>query len=375
MPVGGAETLLVNLLDRLDRRRFSSEVICLKEAGPLGEAIADRIPVHTPFLSRKWDVRVLPRLIKHFRGGEIDAVITVGAGDKMFWGRLAAWLAGVPVIGSALHSTGWPDGVGRMNRWLTPLTDFFIAVADSHGEFMRQVERFPADKVHVVRNGIATNRFRPDEQAAARLRRELGIAPTAPLVGTVAALRPEKNHRMFVEVGQSVLQQYPHSHFVIVGDGPERAAIEEACRNRDVIDRVHLLGTRHDTDQILPAFDLFLLTSDNEASPVSILEALACEVPVVSTDVGSISETVVENETGSLVPVRDAAAMTAAVCRLLGDPAARRAWGQAGRQRVVATASLQAMVEGYERLIAATWQEAMQPNSAPWPASLPHAGT
>ena len=135
------------------------------------------------------------------------------------------------------------------------------------------------------------------------------------------------------------------------------------------------MGTRHDTDQILPAFDLFLLTSDNEASPVSILEALACEVPVVSTDVGSISETVVENETGSLVPVRDAAAMTAAVCRLLGDPAARRAWGQAGRQRVVATASLQAMVEGYERLIAATWQEAMQPNSAPWPASLPHAGT
>jgi len=358
MPVGGAETLLVNLLERMDGRRFASEVICLKEAGPLGEAIADRFPVHSQFLSQKWDVGVLPRLIKHFRSGELDAVITVGAGDKMFWGRLAAWLAGVPVIGSALHSTGWPDGVGRLNRWLTPLTDFFIGVADSHGEFMRQVERFPHAKVHVVRNGIDTGRFRADEQAAASLREELAIDPAAPVVGTVAALRPEKNHRMFVEVADRVLQRLPQTHFVIVGDGPERSAIEQACRTCGLTDRVHLLGTRHDTDQILPGFDLFLLTSDNEASPVSILEALACEVPVVSTDVGSIAETVKEQETGSLVPAGDAAAMAAAVCRLLPDKATRRAWGQAGRQRVMTTASLQAMVEGYERLIASCWEQA-----------------
>lgn len=65
----------------------------------------------------------------------------------MFWGRLAAWRAGVPVVASALHSTGWPDGVTRANRWLTPITDGFIAVAAEHGRFLVERERFPASKV------------------------------------------------------------------------------------------------------------------------------------------------------------------------------------------------------------------------------------
>ena len=98
-----------------------------------------------------------------FRVFVFKGIITVGAGDKMFWGRLAAHLAGVPVIVSALHSTGWPDGVGRINRWLTGITDGFIAVADAHGEFLRDCERFPPERVHVIRNGVDCARFRGSE--------------------------------------------------------------------------------------------------------------------------------------------------------------------------------------------------------------------
>jgi hypothetical protein len=146
MPVGGAETLLVNLLRRLDPTRIAPEVVCLKSPGPLGESIADEFPFHSGLTRGKLDPFVLPRLVRLMRRRRVDAVVTVGAGDKMFWGRLAAWIAGVPVIASALHSTGWPDGVGRLNRLLTPLTDAFIAVADSHGEFLRDFERFPPRK-------------------------------------------------------------------------------------------------------------------------------------------------------------------------------------------------------------------------------------
>ena len=92
---------------------------------------------------------------------QIDAVVTVGAGDKMFWGRLAAYFARVPVIASALHSTGWPDGIGRLNRWLTPITDAFIAVADTHGQFLIDQERLPPEKVFVIPNGVDTSRFVP----------------------------------------------------------------------------------------------------------------------------------------------------------------------------------------------------------------------
>lgn len=360
LPVGGAETLLVNLLNRIDPRRFRCEVICLKEAGPLGESMSDRIPVHCDLLRRKWDLRVLPKLIGLYRHRYIDAVITVGAGDKMFWGRLAAWLAGIPVIGSALHSTGWPDGVGRLNRLLTPLTDAFIAVANRHGEFMRQVERFPADRVHIIRNGIDTCRFQASQTARVEVREELGLPKSAPLVGIVAALRPEKNHRMFVEVARRVVAERADVHFLVVGDGPERQSIDRLRNELQLADRVHLLGTRHDTERILAALDLFLLTSDNEASPVSILEALACEVPVVSTDVGSIGESVTEGETGYLVPTGDVAGMAEHAVRLLRIADLRQQLGRAGRQRVLASGSLDAMVEGYEQLISAKYDEAVR---------------
>jgi hypothetical protein len=111
MEVGGAEVLLAELVRRMEPCHFLPEICCLKGRGPLGEELAREIPVHHDLLKNKYDLRVWPRLVKILREQRIDAVVTVGAGDKMFWGRLAAKRVGVPVILSALHSTGWPDGM------------------------------------------------------------------------------------------------------------------------------------------------------------------------------------------------------------------------------------------------------------------------
>lgn len=365
MPIGGAETLLASLMRGFDPAWIRPQLVCLKELGLLGEQLQREFPAHSRLIAGKYDLRVFGRLRRLFRQQNIQAVVTVGAGDKMFWGRLAAASARVPVICSALHSTGWPDGVGRLNRCLTSLTDAFIAVAQPHGEFLVEHERFPRPKVVVIPNGVDCQRFRPDAENAARVRRDLGIASEQPLVGILAALRPEKNHRLFLEVAAEVVAQRSEVQFVIIGDGPEREQIERWIDQLRLRENVQLLGARQDTPQLLAALDLLALTSHNEANPVSILEALACGVPVVATDVGSVAESVLHQRTGLLVPAGQTTAMTAAWLRLLRDPHWARRLGEAGREHVRAHFSVERMVDGYQRLLWHLWSASQPGRRAP----------
>ncbi|HEX4000467.1 MAG TPA: glycosyltransferase [Pirellulales bacterium] len=350
LDVGGAETMLINIVRRFDRRRAAPEICCLKGPGELGTIMAREVPLFDRLLSGKYDLRVLGRLTTLMRRRRIDAVVTVGAGDKMFWGRLAARMAGVPVVASALHSTGWPDVVGRLNHWLTPLTDAFIACAPAHGQYLIEQQKFPAERVHVIPNGVDTVRFqlRPGNPA---LRRQLGLPDGAAVACILAALRPEKNHEMFLDVADRVRREVPAAHFLIVGDGQRRSMLEQRTAQLGLTDAVHFLGTRSDVPELLSVADVVLLTSHMEANPVSILEALAVGKPVIATRVGSVPQTVLDREVGYLVEPGDAAAMAGHVVDLFRRPELAAALGAAGRQHVVAHASLEQTVEGYEDLL------------------------
>jgi glycosyltransferase involved in cell wall biosynthesis len=350
MRIGGAEMVTANIIRRLDRSRFTPELCCLKGLGEIGEELASEIPTHFDLLRSKYDLRVLPRLIQLLRNRQIDAVVTVGAGDKMFWGRIAAKRLELPVVISALHSTGWPDGVGRLNRMLTPITDAFIAVAASHGEYLVEHEGFPAGRVTVIPNGVDTKKFAPAADVAA-IRRGLGIEADAPVVGIVAALRPEKNHELFLEMARRVVRQLPNARFLVVGDGLRRADLERRATEMNILENVLFVGSRNDIPQLLAAMDVFALTSHNEANPISILEAMSVGRPVVTTDVGSIHEAVVEGQTGYLVPAGDASQLSHRVLELLLDTPHRLVMGKAARDAVVARWSIESMVSGYERLI------------------------
>jgi glycosyltransferase involved in cell wall biosynthesis len=350
MRIGGAEMLTANIIRRLDRERFAPELCCLKERGELGESLAAEVPVHHGLLRNKYDFRVWPRLTHLLRDRQIDAVITVGAGDKMFWGRLAARRVGVPVILSALHSTGSPDGVGRLNRMLTPITDAFIAVAESHGEFLARSLRLDRSRVAVVSNGVDTNRFAPLPDVPA-VRRELGLRETDPVAGIVAALRPEKNHQLFLQMAVRVVAEVRDAKFLIVGDGPCRAELQKRTRELQLQQSVQFLGSRPDVPRLLAAMDVFALTSHIEANPVSILEAMSVGRPVVATDVGSIHEAVSHGKTGFLVAPGNAEELAARVLSLLNDPLRASEMGAAARQSATARWSIDAMVRGYERLI------------------------
>lgn len=357
MPVGGAETLLVELIRRMDRSRMSPELCCLKYLGPLGEVLAQEVPTSSGLLAHKYDFAVLGRLKRLLRQRRVDAVVTVGTGgDKMFWGRLAAWLGGVPVICSSLHSTGLPDHVEWPNRLLAPITDAFIAVAEPHGRYLSRHEGCPARKVRVIPNGVDPERFHP-RWPNAELRGAIGVPDGVPVVGIVAALRPEKRHDVFLEAAALVRSAVGQCGFLVVGDGPERERLEALARQRGLDGAVHFLGTRDDVPEVLALMDVVLLTSQMEANPVSILEAMASEKPVVATRVGSVPETVRHGVTGMLVPPGDAGEIAAATVELLAQPDRAAAMGRAGREEVLAHWSIDRMVQGYEDLIAGIYRD------------------
>lgn len=351
MEVGGAETLLYNMMSRFDSQRVIPQVACLKSAGELGEKLSDRFQVHSHLIHGKFDAWVLRRLVALLKQQRIDALVTVGAGDKMFWGRLAAWRAKVSVVLSALHSTGWPDGVGRLNRLLTPITDGFIAVAEGHRQYLIQREGFPESKVHLIPNGIDTDRFVKNPQARQQWRTQHGIPADSPVVGIVAALRAEKNHELFLETCEQVQRNLPGSHFLLVGDGARREWIHGLHRQMECRSQVHLVGNSHDVCGALSAMDVFCLTSHNEASPVSILEAMSVGLPVVAPRVGSIDQAVCDGRTGFLIQPGDGQAYVRKWVQLLTDPGLRRRMGEAARQRVLQYGSLDTMTQGYTCLI------------------------
>lgn len=351
MPVGGAETLLASVVRRMDRRQFAPEICCLKQLDPLGEEMSLELPAHCHLIGHKYDPRVLWRLMRLYRQRQVDAVITVGTGgDKMFWGRLAAFGAGVPVVASALHSTGLPDRVERSNRLLARWTDAFIAVAPAHGQYIAEKEGCPADKVHVIPNGVDVARFR-DRLARPQLRRELGLPADSPLVGIVAALRPEKDHELFLRMAARVRQARPGTEFVIVGDGPRRAELQDLATQLGIASAVHFLGTRSDVERLLPHLAAVVLTSKMEANPVSILEALAACRPVVAPRVGSIPDVIADGVNGRLYAGSDEEQLVAAVLEVLTLPDVARELGRRGRETVVERYSVEAMVAGYENLV------------------------
>jgi glycosyltransferase involved in cell wall biosynthesis len=287
----------------------------------------------------------------------------------MFWGRLAARRAKVPVVISALHSTGWPDGINWLNRRLTPLTDAFVAVAQPHARHLVEIENLPAKRVCIIPNGVDIEKYRPLSATGSasipsppsqsptksmshfNLRTQIGIPRSAPLVGIVAVLRPEKNHEMFLRVAARIRRDVPEAHFLIIGDGPRRAELELLASQLGLTDCVHFLGRRQDIPSLLQLLDVFVLCSHMEANPVSILEALATGKPVVSTAVGSIPATVLDGVTGYLVEPGDELTMARRISQLLQDPAQAHRLGAAGRRHVVDHWSLERMVEGYENLI------------------------
>jgi glycosyltransferase involved in cell wall biosynthesis len=204
--------------------------------------------------------------------------------------------------------------------------------------------RFPEQRIRFIPNGIDCARFaaKPDPATLPRHEGEL-------LIGSVGTLRREKNFGRLIRAFAN-LPTEPKCRLVLIGDGPDRPALETAARDLGIADRVTFAGQMLNPERALGLLDIFALSSDTEQMPLSLLEAMAAALPVVATDVGDVRGMLTDDNRRLVVPRDDEPGFTAALTTLLTDATLRRRLGHANRARAVREYDEAAMVATYDAL-------------------------
>lgn len=240
-----------------------------------------------------------------------------------------------------------------IERFLAGRTDRLIAVSEEVRDDLARLRVAAAERFDVVHLGFDLEPFLADEPqrraAADRVRAELGIPGQARLVTLVARLVAIKRVDRFLRVAARLAGD-PATHFLIVGDGDLRGELEASAAAAELGGRVTWAGFRTDMASVCFASDVVVLTSDNEGTPVSLIEAQAAGRPVVSTRVGGVASVVDDGRTGLLAGVDDDEALAAAVAGLLADPERAARMGAAGRERARSMFSLERLVDDVDRL-------------------------
>ncbi len=273
-------------------------------------------------------------------------------------GRLAAYLAGVPVIvhtyhGHIFHGYFSPAKTWvflAIERWLGRFTHRLVTVSEAVRRDLLRLEICKPDRVVVIPLGLQLEPLLSCERRRGELRSELGLGEDTLLVGIIARLVPIKAHEVFLDAAARVAAREPLSRFLLVGDGERRGELEALVDRLGLRERVQFLGWREDLDRVLADLDIVALSSRNEGSPVCLIEAMAAARSVVATRAGGVGDVVEDGVTGCLVEVDNAQQMAQSILALLGDPKRRAKMGQAGRRRVYPGFSSQRLVDDIDRL-------------------------
>jgi glycosyltransferase involved in cell wall biosynthesis len=258
----------------------------------------------------------LRSLISHLAPSVVHGHASIGGA----LGRLAAAGSGVPALYSPHSLEPAQHPLARVvELGLRPLTSRLVAVSASEAEVARRMRLVAPERIAVIPNGVDL------EFQVSRSRTALGLGDDVPLVGMVARLAHPKDPLTFLSACAIVGDHLPDAHFALVGDGPLRGAVEAAARQTRLGNRLHHLTDVTDAAPLAGSFDVFVLSSGFEGGPYAPLEAMRAGVPVVLTDAVGNRDVVEQGISGELVPVGDAAAMAAAVIRLLEDTPYRRA--------------------------------------------------
>lgn len=277
--------------------------------------------------------RALRRLIAMTRGGGFD-LLHAHSSKAGAIARVAARLTRTPAVYTP-HCFGFVGPVSPVRKVastvveaaLCRLTDAIVCVADEERRVALRHHVAPATRLHVVHNGS------PTCDGTAEPLPDLADLPPGLVAGCVSVLRPQKGVDVFVQAAADVLERRPDASLVVVGDGDRRAELEALAATLGVADRMRFTAFAPPSARALRSLDVFVLPSRWEAFPISVLEALACGVPQVATDVGGTAEAVVEGETGLLVPPEDPRALADAIVALLDAPERRASMAAASRAR------------------------------------------
>ncbi len=299
----------------------------------------------TRSMALRRDARALVELIRVFRELEPRIVHTHNPKPGVY-GRIAAKVAGVPIIVNTVHGLyALPeDPIGKRAAVYSLER---IAATCSHAELLQNPEDLPVlrrlrvrgDKLTILGNGIDLGRFDPDRVDPANvavLRKEMGAGPDEVLIGLVGRLVHEKGYREVFEAARRVAARSPQVRFAVIGPSdPDKAdAVTQAeIAAAEAIGNITFLGMRHDVDDLYAAMDAYVLASYREGFPRSAMEAAAMGVPVIATNIRGCRQVVEPGVTGMLVPARDAGALTDAITAMATNDERRRAMGRAARAK------------------------------------------
>jgi len=349
--LGGAQSALLDLVVNRDPAETGVEVAVLHGEGLFARQLREAgIKVHS-LAPSKWPPVYLPRLVKLARGGDYDIIHFHLQGSNWLAKPLCAASVRARRVahehGSAdLRFRGWwsllPEGVAHL------FSDRVVAVSDGVADFLAAKEFVPRRKITMVPNGVDTEVFRlatPEEKM--RARRALGLPESAFIAGGLGRLAPEKNFRALIDVAR----RCPDLVFAVGGSGPEEGALRAAAVG---LGNFQLLGPVEDRAAFHAALDVFVLTSQHEALPMTLLEAMASGVPVVASDLEGVAAAL--GDTGMLVPPGDVSELVRSVAKLAADPEARGRFGGSAlarvREKYSARVAARRMANLYRELLA-----------------------
>jgi glycosyltransferase involved in cell wall biosynthesis len=343
---GGAERATVTLLRGLMDRGHEVLLLCNNDLVALRAADAG-VPSRICVIGGDLSLPNSFRLAKVLRAYNPDAFI-VGTYKKLFLASLGAKMAGVPrVVARVGLETDTPRSLKyrvALKRW----TDGVAVNARRIIAPFASLDGFGPDKVALIHNGV-----RPfgERSGASLIRRQLGIDRNHSVIGTVARLAEQKRIDRLI----SAAKLLPESvHVIVAGDGEERQALEKQSAELGLAHRVHFLGNRDDTHEVLDAFDVFVMTSDREGLSNAMLEALSCGVPIVATHVSGVEEAIAadsDNPPAGLIADFSAESIASCIRSLIGDPERLAQFGRAGRDRARKRFSLDRMLDEWESFL------------------------
>lgn len=349
--VGGPAVHVLLLAGRLDPDRFDAVIIAGAPAPREGELTslpdlvrAPRI-VRVPGLGRRVapldDLRAFVNLVRVLRRERPDIVHTHMAKAGAL-GRIAARLLGIRVVIHTFHGNVLTGYFGRLRsgaflaaeRALARVSDAIVVLSPLQAAEIRRLAIAAEPRLALVPLGIELRPFL--EARAGALRAELNVGVDAAIIGIVARLVPVKGVDLFLAAADLVARASPAARFVVIGDGQDRPSLGRRASEGALAGRVTFLGWRDDLPALYADLDVVVLSSHNEGTPTSIIEAMAAARAIVATAVGGVPD-LLPPGTGLLVPAGDVAALAAAIQRLLESPQDREVLGRAARARVGTT--------------------------------------
>lgn len=363
--VGGPATHVTLLNDGLTRLGYE----CLLITGIEGDREGSMTDLVT---SRHLSVEVIPELGREINPGRDIVtlfklyrlmrrwrphIVHTHTAKAGFVGRVAARLAGVPIVLHTFHGHVFHGYFGaaktrlfiELEKFCAGLSDRLITISPRLREEIASYGVTKTSHIEIIPLGFELDAIKYLPKRGA-FRTRLGLTEDAKLIAAVGRLVPIKNLHLFLNAAAKVRQQLPHIYFTLIGDGELRQELEAYAQKLGINDRVIFAGWRRDLPQIYADLDAVVISSDNEGTPASLIEAMAAGCPVISTHVGGVPDIIIDGKTGRLVPPRDASSLAGAMLAIFQSPATTGQMVQQAREFALHNFNSQRLIADLDRL-------------------------